>query len=306
MALNLKKIVVEYLKNNPDIKYSARDIAQYIFDNFRDDCEEKRRNSKATILPLNTDAALIQQLVREIGSQRPQIQKMISSIKVTDERPRKYYFSTKSDIEEVGEADHSTELLENIKVTEHSLYPILTEYLKSEFNLKSKRIDEKRSSNSHGTRGNHWLFPDIVAMENLSSEWHAEIKNAAKHNSDRWAKLWSFEVKILINKSNVRESFFQAVSNSSWANYAYLVASEIGDSTLKELRILNGLHGVGFIKLDVENPSESSIVIPARENIDVDWNTANRLAVENSDFVTFVKSIRQFYQIGETKDTDWD
>lgn len=74
MALNLKKIVIEYLKNNPDIKYSARDIAQYIFDNFREDCEEKRRNSKATILPLTTDAALIQQLVREVGSQRPQIQ----------------------------------------------------------------------------------------------------------------------------------------------------------------------------------------------------------------------------------------
>lgn len=262
MALNLKKIVIEYLKNNPDIKYSARDIAQYIFDNFREDCEEKRRNSKATILPLTTDAALIQQLVREVGSQRPQIQKMSSYIKVTDERPRKYYYSKKSDIEEVGEVDHSTELLENIKVTEHSLYPLLTEYLKSEFNLKSKRIDEKRSSNSHGTRGNHWLFPDIVAMENLSSEWHAEIKNAAKHNSDRWAKLWSFEVKILINKSNVRESFFQAVSNSSWANYAYLVASEIGDSTLKELRILNGLHGVGFIKLDVETHQKVQLLFP--------------------------------------------
>ncbi|MCR4081861.1 hypothetical protein [Providencia stuartii] len=36
--------------------------------------------------------------------------------------------------------------------------------------------------------------------------------------------------------SNVREVFFQTLSNSSWANVGYLVAAEItGDETLKEL-----------------------------------------------------------------------
>jgi hypothetical protein len=35
------------------------------------------------------------------------------------------------------------------------------------------------------------------------------------------------------NRSNVRECFFQAVSNSSWANFGYLVAAEIeGQDTL--------------------------------------------------------------------------
>jgi len=37
------------------------------------------------------------------------------------------------------------------------------------------------------------------------------------------------------------------VSNSSWANFGYLVASElVGVDTMKELRILSSLHGIGF------------------------------------------------------------
>ncbi|WP_244613972.1 hypothetical protein [Bartonella kosoyi] len=74
---------------------------------------------------------------------------------------------------------------------------------------------------------------------------------------DKKTKLWSFEIKILINRSNLRKAFFQTVSNSSWANFSYLVANEVeGVDTLKELRMLSSLHGIGFIRLDKENASE--------------------------------------------------
>lgn len=173
--------------------------------------------------------------------------------------------------------------------------------------MYSKRIDEKRSRNLRGAGGNKWLYPDIVGMENLSNDWHREIKDCVKQYADKKTKLWSFEVKILINRSNVREVFFQAVSNSSWANLAYLVANEIeGTDTLKELRMLSGLHGIGFIKLDSENPSESQIMIPARERLEIDWNNANRLAEENTDFLNYIKLIRQFYQTGDVRAADWD
>ena len=122
--------------------------------------------------------------------------------------------------------------------------------------------------------------------------------------SDKKTKLWSFEVKILINRSNVREVFFQAVSNSSWANFGYLVASEIEGAD--KLRMLASLHGIGFIRLDAENPSESQIMIPAKERNDVDWDTANRLTEENKDFLDYIKLIRQFYQTGENRQSDWD
>ena len=144
-------------------------------------------------------------------------------------------------------------------------------------------------------------------MEDLSDQWHIQIKDCVTQYSDKKTKLWSFEVKILINRSNVREAFFQAVSNSSWANFGYLVASEIeGTDTLKELRILTSLHGIGFIKLEAENPSESQIIIPAKERFEVDWNTANRLTEENKDFLEYIKLIRQFYQTGDIRSDDWD
>lgn len=105
----------------------------------------------------------------------------------------------------------------------------------------------------------------------------------------------------------VRECFFQAVSNSSWANFGYLVAAEIGGTdTLKELRMLFAAHGIGFIKLDVDNPTDSQVLIPARERDEIDWDMANRLATENRDFLEYVKLIKQFYQTGEAHPADWD
>lgn len=144
-----------------------------------------------------------------------------------------------------------------------------------------------------------------MGLEDLSREWQPEIKDCVKQIADRKTKLWSFEVKKLVNRSNVREVYFQAVSNSSWANYGYLVAAEIQGAE-KELRILAGLHGIGLIKLDVESPADSQIIIPARERLGVDWNAANRLAEENPDFLECTKLVRQFYQTGEHRPADWD
>ncbi len=309
LALNLRKVVNEYLVANPDSMFTARQIAEYIFSKYPQECEEKRKSSNAKVIVLDSDTALIQQFVAEIGSQRPRLQKANPSIKVTDSRPRLYYFSTKSDDDEITELEKSSSDIKDDssnRLKEYELYPMLAVYLSSEYGIYTKRIDEKKSSNMQGYKGNHWLFPDVVAMENLSKEWHKEVSDTAKLNSDKLIRLWSFEVKTKLNRSNVREAYFQAVSNSSWANFGYLVASDIGDSTLKELRILYGLHGIGFIKLNIENPPESEILIPAKEKFDVDWNTANRLTKENKDFVDFVKNVRQFYQTGDIKISDWD
>lgn len=49
-------------------------------------------------------------------------------------------------------------------------------------------------------------------MEDLGADWHQEVRDCVKQYSDKRTKLWSFEAKLLINRSNVRECFFQAVS----------------------------------------------------------------------------------------------
>ena len=145
-------------------------------------------------------------------------------------------------------------------------------------------------------------IPDMVGIEDLSADWGQEVKDCASQYFDKKTKLWSFEVKISINRSDLRKNFFQAVSNSSWANFGYLVAVETqGYDTMKELRMLSSLHGIGFIQLNVEEPSDSQIIIPARERKEIDWDNANRLAEENKDFREYIKVIRAFYQTGDIR-----
>lgn len=308
--MNLTNVVVEFLQQNPEQKFTAREIANWIFETYPDECRQKQKRSTATVNPLDNETALLQQIVAEIGSQRPRLQKRHPKIKTTEGRPREYYYTEATDSAEVDHAEGNTSSISKTNdfiIKEHDLYPLLSNFLFSELGIYSKRIDEKRSRNAKGAGGNKWLYPDVVGMENLSYDWHREIKDCVQQYSDKKTKLSSFEVKILINRSNIREAFFQAVSNSSWANFGYLVASEIeGLDTLKELRILSSLHGIGFIQLNIKNPSESQILIPAEERNEVDWNVANRIAEENKDFLKYIKLIRQFYQTGEIRPADWD
>jgi len=307
VALNLTRVVIGYLKERSEEKFTARQIAEWIFAAFPAECQEKKSGSKF----ITTDAELVQQLVAEISSQRPVLQKHNPEVKTTEGRPRKYYYSEKSDSAEVAAAESAaaTSVVDagKIKIDEHALYPLLSQYLWEEFGLYSMRINEKRSPNKRGPNGNRWLYPDVAGMEDLGADWHQEVRDCVSQYSDKRTKLWSFEVKLLINRSNVRECFFQAVSNSSWANFGYLVAAEVGgQDTLKELRMLFAAHGIGFIKLDVDNPADSQVLIPARERDEIDWDMANRLATENRDFLEYVKLVKQFYQTGEARPADWD
>ncbi|QDX80688.1 HrgA protein [Denitratisoma sp. DHT3] len=306
MKLNLRQTVIDFLKARPGQPHTARQIALWMFENLRDACEEKRRNSQQD---LSDDAALIQQLVAEIGANRPEIQKKEPHIRTTEGRPRRYYYAA-----EDGEAPSAATRTEGkakparIGPSEHNLYPLLCRYLHAEFGLYPKRIDEKRASNRNGPKGNIWLFPDLVAMEDLGAEWHKDIRDCVRHYGDPRCRLWSFEVKLKLTRANVREAWFQTVSNSSWANQGYLVAAEVeGADTMKELRLLAAAHGIGLIVLDVEDPTEGSeIRIPARERTDVDWDACNRLAEENADFRDFIRSVRQFHQTDDVKRGDWD
>lgn len=87
MALNLAKAVLGYLKERPEEKLTARQIAEWIFVTFPDECQAKKQSSQY----VSTDTELVQQLVAEISSQRPRLQKRHPELKTTEGRPRKYY-----------------------------------------------------------------------------------------------------------------------------------------------------------------------------------------------------------------------
>ncbi len=124
--------------------------------------------------------------------------------------------------------------------------------------------------------------------------------SALKENA---CKLFSFEIKIEIDYSNLREYFFQAVSNSSWANEGYLVALRYSDepSLIDEMRRLNNSFGIGFIKLNAENIEQSEILFTSRLHSNVDWETINRLVEENKDFAEFVKSVEEDITVNKVK-----
>lgn len=294
MKFDLRKKVIEFLKENIDKKFTANEIANNIIKKYPSECREKQNSSTQKNISIGS------QISAEIGTRiKEDVKENI--IKVTSERPKKYYYTEKSDEEEVKEIN-GKEIVDrkgNFYNNEYDLYPILIEYLKQS-GLIAKRIDERKGSKKNESGSNKWLYPDVVAVENLTKDWNNTTKECAKDYSIKKTKLYSYEVKKILNRSNIREAYFQAVSNSTWANFGYLVATEINDNATKELEILNSLYGIGVIILK-ENIAESYIQLQAKEREDLDWNIINRLVEENSDFEIFINKISNFYRNGRDK-----
>ena len=137
MTLNLAKAVIGYLKDRPEQKFTARQIAEWVFASYPDECQEKRANSRGDYI--KSDADLVQQLVAEISSQRPRMQTKHPGLKTTEGRPRRYYFSERSDSAEVAAAESegtsTTADASILKIDEHALYPLLSQYLWEEFSV---------------------------------------------------------------------------------------------------------------------------------------------------------------------------
>ena len=86
-----------------------------------------------------------------------------------------------------------------------------------------------------------------------------------------------------------------------------MVATSISDSRVEqELRMLSALHGVGVILLNPENPSESEMVLPAKARAEIDWQSVNRIVVENEDFKDYIELVSTYYQTGRIRNRDWN
>ncbi len=127
------------------------------------------------------------------------------------------------------------------------------------------------------------------------------------HTGQKRHKLFSFELKKELSLSNLKKSYFQAVSNSTWANEGYLVVKNISEKDkediLDELRRLNQSFGIGVIKLESEI-SNSKILLPAKER-EIDIPTLNMLIEQNpKNFEPFIEKINK--QIEKGLDTAVD
>lgn len=187
---------------------------------------------------------------------------------------------------------------------ERDLHPLLTKFVYSapHFKCYTKTVFHEKSQKSKKGK-NKWLHPDVVGVYYPFEDYEKTTISMISALKESACKLFSFELKIEIEYSTLREYFFQAVSNSSWANEGYLVALRYSDdpSLIDEMRRLNNSFGIGFIRLNAENIEQSEILFASKYRENIDWETINRLVEENTDFAEFVKSVEEDITVSKVK-----
>lgn len=186
---------------------------------------------------------------------------------------------------------------------ERDLHPLLCKFMyeSEEFNLHCKTIYHE-SSKKQKSGKNQWIHPDIVGVH-YPFGFQKQTSELLKNLSQTPYELYSFELKISLDFSNLRECYFQAVSNSSWANEGYLVVLECDESKefIDELWRLNNAFGIGVIKLNVEDLLSSEVLIPAKEKENLDFETIDLLVGENPDFEKFIESINRNIKVSDSE-----
>lgn len=191
----------------------------------------------------------------------------------------------------------------NTKFLEKDLHPLLVWFVASEFsNFEAvcKTICHNKSEKK-GAKVNEWLHPDIVGFSLETDGWAAETVGLFRETDNIPVCIYSFELKQSLSFGTLRESFFQAVSNSSWAHQGYLVAADIKEDPefRDELERLSLSFGIGVIELNMDQVSQSSVIYPARRNPRLDWKTIERLVSTNSDFRQFIQMINSSVKINQ-------
>ena len=183
-----------------------------------------------------------------------------------------------------------------VSYDERDLHILLSSYLKNT-DIYSKTIFHETSSNS---KDNHqkWIHPDMIGIKFLNLQTKASQNFIRAINRVDTFKITSYELKKEINSDyELKKCFFQAVSNSSWANYGYLVAFEISDSLNEEIERLNESFGIGVIELK-PNAYESKILYAAKYR-DLDFKTIDKLCKINKDFEKFIEQAEKLLTASE-------
>lgn len=212
----------------------------------------------------------------------------------TDSRPKRFYLKSQKD-----QIDFSEILLTKVtkepkkkrfNYLEKDLHSYLTYYVYYHLRCYTKTINHSQSTKKEF---GEWVHPDIVGCYFPIDDWKQEVYELSSSIGNTSIRLFSFELKRELSFGNLRECFFQTVSNSSWANESYLVAAEVSDEQdfRDELSRLSTSFGIGVIKLNLDDPHSSEIVFPAKYREALDWETINKLAM-NSDFKEFISTVK--------------
>lgn len=178
---------------------------------------------------------------------------------------------------------------------ERDLHKLLSSYLKNA-GTYSKTIFHEQSNGKDNNQ--IWTHPDMVGIKFLNLQTKASQNFLKSINRVDTFKMSSYELKKEINSdSELKKAFFQAVSNSSWANYGYLVAFEFSDSLNEEMARLNQSFGIGVIELNA-NPYRSKVLYPSLFR-DLDFKTIDKLCKMNKEFEKFIEQTEKLMTASE-------
>jgi uncharacterized protein len=220
--------------------------------------------------------------------------------------PARFFLSTRKTEVNPGDVNTSEPLVKTSEIKnnnefdfhERKLHPVLAyfAYTNTSFNhgkqVYTKTIFHEKSKHSSLSE---WIHPDLVGFYMPIDDWNSKLLDFNKATDKTAIRLYSFELKKKIDRNNYREYFFQAVSNSSWANEGYLVTCAIqqDDDLLSELERLSASFGIGIIVLDLDDIDSSAVVFPARPRDYLGWETMNKLCEQNRDFETFIDDVQR-------------
>jgi hypothetical protein len=213
-------------------------------------------------------------------------------------------------IEKIEIAERKTKT-DEVSFTERELHPLLTYFVYANPSFgRGKNIFTKTIYHEVSKKKgyNEWLHPDMVGFYIPLDDWNSNLIEFNRLSDNNVLKLFSFEIKKTINKSNYRESYFQAVSNSSWANEGYLVSAEViqDDDLMAELERLSASFGIGIIQLDLKDIDASIVLLPAKTKTNLDWETMNKLCEQNSDYEKFIQDVKIDFESKRIHKSEYD
>lgn len=194
---------------------------------------------------------------------------------------------------------------------ERDLHPLLAYFAFAHptFN-RGRSIYTKTIFHEKSQKGGYseWIHPDMVGFYLPLDDWRPAVVEFNRILDNNSIRLFSFEIKRSLTKANYRESFFQAVSNSSWAHEGYLVAAEIvdDDDFRAELERLAVSFGIGIVHLDIRDVDASTVLFPARVRATLDRETVNKLCEHNPDFETFVNDVKIDFESKRLHRSEYD
>lgn len=200
-------------------------------------------------------------------------------------------------VEEDNDEDSDDDTINNQtinanKILEADLHKPLTQFLNS-MKIYSKTINANATDVS--IKGKmRWGTPDIVAVT-FKDYINKPILELFNHINLPTTQIYAYELKVELKLNNLVQHYFQTLSNSGWANEAWLVAKDIDVDNLdlmEELKRLNQSFGVGIIHLNYDNPEDSNILFSAQKRAYLDIETMDKLC-QNEQFKDFIDDVNE-------------